>query len=109
MLEETQDELHDIEACGPVSRTSMFSILEGDSAIFHFNDPAVGDGHFEDIRCQVFQRRGTISNGLTIDNPVDFPDRWLDLSKQTGLIHLFFELCAEDRRESLDGDIEISS
>lgn len=75
----------------------MLSILEGDGTIFHFDDPAVGNGHFEDIRGKVFQRSGAISNGLTIYDPVGFPDLCLDLRKETGLIHLFFELCAEDR------------
>ena len=56
MLEETPDELHDVKTDRSVTRTSVLSILEGDGAIFHFDDPAVGDGHFEDIRGKVFQR-----------------------------------------------------
>jgi len=46
---------------------------------------------------------------LTVDDPVGFPDVASDLIQETGLMHLLFELCAVDRRKSLDGDIEIIS
>lgn len=109
MLEEAPNELHDVEVDRSVTCASVLSMLEGNDAIFDFDDPAVGDGHFEDIRGKILQRSGAISNGLTVYDPVGFPDLCLELRKETGLIHLFFELCAEDRRKGLDGDIEIGS
>ena len=44
----------------------MLSIVEGDDAIFHFDDPAVENGYFEDILSKVFQRSIAISKGLTV-------------------------------------------
>ncbi len=78
MLEKTPDKLQDMEAQGPVTSTAMFPVFESYRVVFHFNDPAVGDGHFKDIRRKVFQRSGPISNGLTVDNPVGLPDFGLD-------------------------------
>ena len=109
MLEETPDEFHDVKSYCPVSYTSVLSIFKGDGAIDDFDDPVVGDGHFEDIWGKVFQRGVAISNGLTVDDPVGFPYFGVDLIQKTGFIHLLFELCAEDWRERLDGDIEVGS
>lgn len=106
MLEKAPDELQNIQCHGAVTIASMFAILESDDAVYHVDNPAVGDSHFKDIRRKVFKRSGPISDSLTIDHPAGFPDLGIDLSQKPGFIHLLLELCPKNRRERLDRDIE---
>ena len=53
MLEETADELQDIERGGAVEVGAVFPILEGDGTVFDLDDAVVRDGDFEDIGGEV--------------------------------------------------------
>jgi hypothetical protein len=55
MLEETADELQDIEGGSEIEVGAVLSILEGDGTVLHFEDAVIRDGDLEDIRGQVFQ------------------------------------------------------
>jgi len=54
VLKETPDELHDIESHGSPPLAMGFLVTKGDGSIFHFDNAAVGHGHLENIRSQIF-------------------------------------------------------
>lgn len=55
VLEETADELQDIERGGPGAVAAMLAISKGDSAMFDREDAVVRDGDLEDVGRQVLQ------------------------------------------------------
>ena len=73
MLEKAPHEFDDIEA-EPSRATAPFpAIGEGNGAIFDGQDAGVGNGYAEDIRCEVFQGRFAVTDGLTVDVPGNAP------------------------------------
>ena len=53
MLEKAPDELDDIKGDSSTAIAAFLTIGEGDGSIFDSQDSGIGDGHPEDIGCQV--------------------------------------------------------
>ena len=77
-----------------------FGVAEENGIVFHFEDAAIGDSHFEDIRGEVFQAGFRRTDGLGVDVPVKLPDFRRDLIEETGLFYGITELGLEDFGES---------
>jgi len=104
--QESPDELHHPQAHGSPSAALWLLIAERHPAVLHFDDTAVGDGHAEDIRGEVFNTRLRIPDRLTVDVPVLLPCFGRDMLQESGLPHPVAELGAKDGRKSQDRQIE---
>lgn len=109
MLEESADKVDGIELGGTLPCTSGFTICESDGAVLEGDDTTIGDGDFEDIGGEVFERYGPIWIGLAVDIPGDFPALWVDVVEESSALHLLFEDGLVDGRECFNGDKEVVS
>ena len=100
------DELDDVEGNFSTAIAALFAIGEGDGSIFDRQNSGIGDGHPEDIGCQVFQGCLAASYGLTVDAPGDLPACRVDFVEQSLPCHLGLEFCLEYLGEGFDGQVE---
>jgi len=109
MLEKASDELDGIQGHDAPAPAVRFSVSEGNAVILHFDNAAVGDGHFEDIRSQVFDGGMALPHCLAVDVPLDVPNLRRDEIEEPGFLHLIAELGPEDLGECSDRQIEVDS
>ena len=107
MLQEAADELHDIEGQDSRAFTVRFAIANEHGAVLDTDDARVGDGDFEDVGSEIFERGIAGGYRLAVDVPVDLPDIGRDLIEEFCLFHQIAELGSEDFRERFDGEKEI--
>lgn len=75
--------------------------------VFHFNDPAIGDGHLEYIRGEVTHPMLTRGRGFTVHIPIDVPGFVRDELIEACLFHFIPEPCPEQFGESPYRDQEV--
>ena len=95
MLEKTAEKFHDIKFHGTPAFTAGFFIPDEHNPILNFNNAMVGDGHFENIGCKIFDTAFAGTDGLTVDIPVNLPDIGGYLRQKPCFFHLVAELCPE--------------
>jgi hypothetical protein len=96
MLEESPHELHDIQGHDPPSVATGFLVAEPDLSILDLDDAAVGNGHLEDIGCEVFDGIRRIVHGLAVDIEGFFPDSGIYLIQKADLFELIAHLGPKD-------------
>ena len=64
------------------------------------NDPAVTDGHSEDVRGEILQGCPAVADGFGMDDPGLTPDRRIDLRQYAGAVQGVTELGAKEDRQS---------
>jgi len=107
VLEETSDELQDVEGGDAVEVGSVLPILEGDGTVFDLDDAAIGNGDLEDIGREVLEGSVAFPDGLGVDIPVEGPDLRVDSIEESSSFHGVTELGSVDGGEGLDGDIKV--
>jgi len=96
VLEIATDKFHDLKGHSPPAGVFLLFVTEGDLTVFDADNPAVSDGHFEDIRRQVFQASFAAADGLAINISINIPDDWVKLIEKSGFLHLIPEFGAKD-------------
>ena len=109
VLQEPSDELHSVQCHGSPPLAVRLTVTKENGVIFHFHIAAVGDGHFEDIRSQVFDGGMALPHGLAVDVPLDVPNLRRDEIEEPGFLHLIAEFGPEDLGECSDRQIEVDS
>jgi len=109
VLEEPADKFDGVDGGGPWAWTAGCTVGEGDGTVLESHETSIGDGDPEDRGGEIGEGRIAIGTGLRVDIPGDIPDLWVDVRKQSGSAHVFFEEGAVERREGLDGDEEVVS
>jgi hypothetical protein len=104
VLEESAEQLPDVEVGSPWAGTARVTGSEGDGAVCEADEALVGDRDLEDRGGAGGEGAMAVVLGLTRDMPRDGPDLWIDVLQQSGLVHLFFEERTGDGGEGLDGD-----
>ena len=79
-----------------------FGVAEENGVVFHFDDPAIGDSHFEDIRGKGFEAGFGGTDGLRVDVPVKLPYFRRDLIEEPDFFHGLAELGLKDFGEGSD-------
>ncbi len=107
MLKESSDKIHGIEL--PRLPFLLISIFIGElnGIVFNIFDAVVGDGNTKHIPCEVSQGVFSFSYGLTIDDPVLFPNIRIDFIYEFSLFHGIPELGFEDNCQGLCVNKEI--
>lgn len=96
MLEETADELQNVENHGPGTIASGLTVAEEDLTVFDLDNALVGNSHPEDIRREVLDRSLRISNGLGVDIPVGCPHFLWYFIEQACLDHVLSKDCTKN-------------
>jgi len=96
VLEETGDELVDLEGAAFGLLSAVVSVAERNAAAFIVFETAVDEGDAEDISAEVLQCALTISGVFQVNDPVLVPDLWWSQGEQSGASEAVFEFRAED-------------
>jgi hypothetical protein len=79
VLEEPAEKLQGVEVDSAWACTVGCAVGESDGTVFESHNAAVRNGHFEDIRGEVFEGGVAVGVGLAVDVPGDSPELWIDL------------------------------
>ena len=109
MLEKASDEFHSVQCHGSPPVAVRLTVTKENGVIVHFHNATVGDGHFEDIRSQVFDGCMALPHCLAVDVPLDVPNLRRDEIEEPGFFHFIAELGPEDFGECSDRQIEVDS
>jgi len=86
-----------------------FFVAEKHGTVFHFDDAAVGDGHFEDIGSKVSEAVLAGSNRLAVDVPIGLPYFGCNGGGESSLVHLMAKFSSKDFGQSFDGYEEVDA
>ena len=109
MLQETADEFFSGQRAEPGLAGFGVLIAKGHLAIFQFQDAVVADGNPENVSGEVLHGGSSISDQLTVHNPVLLPDGFGNVIEEIGLLQSLSELCAKDLGEGLHREEEVFS
>jgi len=109
VLEKATKKLFGRDRAGVDLIGGRFLVLKRDLALVQLENPVMADGHAKDVRSQISQGVLASADGLTVNDPVFFPDLVTDEREQIGLFQVISDLGAEHHRQGLDRDEEVGA
>src|SRR5262249_29116705 len=107
VLEEPSYELRPSDGHLPPAVRAALAVRVRDLSVVARDDAPVTDGHAEDVRGRVFQRRPAVADRLRVNHPVLTPHRRIDLCQGAGTVQTVAELGAEEGRQGTHGHQEM--
>ncbi len=107
MLKKAADELLRGESAELGLASFGGAVTEGDPSICQFHDAIVADGDAKDVWSQVLQGGLSVTNGLTMHDPILFPHSGWNLCVAGGLLESVAEFGAKNDGESLHREEEL--